>query len=516
MKRNLFLVFLILLCSDNLQAQIISTIAGNGTLGYSGDGAAATVAELKYPYGVALDTQGYLYIGGGSVIRKVNSAGIISTFAGTGVLGYNGDNILATLAQLTTLRSIAIDKKNNVFFFDGSRIRKVNTSGIITTVAGNGGPLATGDGGPATAATIGNGLGLCLDDTGNIYIFAQNRIRKVDTFGIIRTFGGVGIGGYSGDGSRVDTAKVALNSTGVITFDNHHNLYLIDGNVVRRISPLGIITTFAGIQDTLGFNGDGGPATAARFTHLFGMCIDKCDNVFVADRENERIRVVTTAGIVTTIAGTGASGYSGDGGPATAATFMEPENLCIDKNSNLYIADNYAFVVRYIAIDPHAGTIIGTDSVCPGKTITLSGTIGGGTWVSSNTGVAIAGISSGIITGVAGGADTILYIISMGCISDTAKFPITVKTATQCVNAVSPQPATGRSLQVFPNPNDGSFSVSLLSPNNEVVSVTITDIIGKVVHTFTALPNEQTSVQLPLPGLYFITAGGQVAKVVVY
>ena len=516
MSKHLFIVLLsVLLFTTHVHGQVISTIAGNGVLGSTGDGGPATMAELNGSRGIAVDTFDNIYIGSGSTIRRVDGAGFINAFAGNGVVGFSGDNGPATLARLGSITTVAIDKKNNIYFYDGNRIRKVNGAGIITTVAGNGSALASGDGGPATTAGIGAGAGLCLDDTGNIYIYAHSYIRKVDTFGIIHHYGGTGTSGYSTDGSRVDTAR--LVASGRMTFDSHGNLFLVDGNRVCKINPAGIITTFACISDTAGFSGDGGPATAAKFNTIFGIYIDKCDNVFLSDRGNERIRVVNAAGIVTTIAGTGAVGNSGDGGPASAATFTEPEALCMDRNGNLYFPDNLAFVVRKITSAPQAGSIAGTDSVCPGKSVTLSGSIGGGTWVSSNTAIASAAAATGVITGISGGVDTVLYIVSMGCNADTARFPVRVKTAAACNNETTSAHGTAPGITIFPNPAHGSFTLTISSPTQEETSIVVTDMPGRCIQQLVVPTNHPTDLHLHAPpGIYLINAGGAVAKVVVY
>jgi hypothetical protein len=507
-------LFTICYSFSHSQAQIITTYAGNGTLGYSGDGGIATFAQLRYPWAVAVDTQGIIYAGhSGGAVRKIDGAGIITTFAGNGTNGFSGDGGPATAALVNGCKSIAIDKKNNVYFFDynNARIRKVDAGGIITTFAGSGIGLS-GDGGPATAAGIGNGFGLCIDDTGNIYIAAAARIRKVDTFGIIRTFAGTGVPGYSGDGSKVDTAKVYGH--GVITF-HRGCLYMIDGHSVRKIDAAGIITTFAG-RDTGGFTGDNGPASAAQLWSPYGLCADDCDNIYISDAGNTRIRMVDAAGIIKTVAGTGTVGYGGDAGPATAATFQVTETICIDRQSNLYVADPYNYVVRRITPRPPSSTTItGTDTVCPGATITLSAAATAGNWYSSNTATAVAipaGTgASGVVSGIAGGLVDVMYIGSLSCAPDTVKYQVWVKSVAECyVKAPCPGCFVPRNdgVTVFPNPAADELTIGM--EVGVYRSFTIANGLGQQ-YMQQQLSGTQTKVDIRvLPaGVYYIMLKGE-------
>lgn len=219
----------------------ISTIAGTGVAGYSGDGGPATSAQLNIPSAVLVDSLGNVYIAdrGNHRIRKVDPSGTISTVAGTGVVGYSGDGGLATSAQLSHPLGLALDSDNNLYIAEnGNTIRKVNPSGIISTVAGNGGTGYGGDNGPATSALMSNVSGVAVDGLGNVYIAdtTNHRIRKVDqSTGIISTVVGTGVGGYSGDGGAATSAKLYYPH-GVVV-DSNGTLYIGESNhVIRKVN----------------------------------------------------------------------------------------------------------------------------------------------------------------------------------------------------------------------------------------------------------------------------------------
>ncbi|MCD6010505.1 MAG: Leucinerich repeat protein-like protein [Flavipsychrobacter sp.] len=361
MKTNFLtlLCLLMMLEMNNTHAQRITTVAGTGAVsGYSGDGGPATAAKLVYVNGVVIDDHGFMYItvdGNFPNIRRVDTAGIITTIAGKigNVRGFSGDGGPATAAKISDPRGIAFDKKGNVYFFDedSSRIRKIDAAGIITTVAGNGAATPSGDGGPATTAGLGGGGGgLCIDPTGNIYLSAGHFIRRVDTVGIISTIAGTGVAGYSGDGGMASAAQIGTNSR-QIAIDKYGNLFFGDGARIRKINTAGIITTFAGNGTNI-YTSDGSPATSVGI-NPFGVFPDSNGNVYIADREPaHRIRKVNPAGIITTIAGSGTDpGYSGDGGPGTAAKLCWPYVLCMGKNNCLYIADFKNYCVRRLDLN---------------------------------------------------------------------------------------------------------------------------------------------------------------------
>ncbi len=328
------------------KAQMITTVAGNGTGGSTGNGGQATAAELHGPAAVDFDAAGNLYIADqtNNMIRKITSAGVISTLAGTGTAGYSGDGGQATAAKLDAPTGVTLDAYGNVYVADQYtyRIRKISTSGIITTVAGNGSATFAGDGGQATAASLYNPTCVAFDAAGNMYIadYSNNRVRKVNSSGIISTVAGNGTASFSGDGGQATAAEI--NGAVGVTFDGAGNMFIADrnNNRIRKVTTAGIINTYVG-NGTAGATGDGGQATSAELSGPFGIGLDSYENLYIADAGNNKVRRVNSTGVISTIAGTGTAGYSGDGGYATAAELDFPAeiSLGIDGNDNLYIAD---------------------------------------------------------------------------------------------------------------------------------------------------------------------------------
>ncbi len=340
------------------QAQLITTVAGNGTTGFSGDGAAATAAELNNPISVAVDIYGNVYIAdnGNARIRMVTSTGIISTVAGNGVKSYSGDGGPATAAELKSPVSVFADINGNVLIADqlANRVRIVNSSGIINTFAGNGINAYSGDGGQATNAELDLPTAVAMDATGNVFIADElnERIRRVGTGGVIRTFAGNGSYGFSGDGGQATAAEIALPWG--IAVDAAGQMYIADfgNNRIRLVNTSGIISTFAG-NGFQGYSGDGGAATAAELYSPTGVSIDTAGNICIADGTNNRTRIVNSSGIINTIAGNGygapsSGGYSGDGGNSTAAELYLPWNISADNSGNIYIADETNNRVREV------------------------------------------------------------------------------------------------------------------------------------------------------------------------
>jgi sugar lactone lactonase YvrE len=332
----------------------ISTIVGNGTPGSSGNGGPATSATLGSPFAVAYDRSGNLYVGDidAFVVRKISPAGTITAFAGTGTTGYSGDGGAATLAAISRVDSIVVDGVGNVYLadYDNNVVRKVTPAGVISTFAGTGvaGPL--GDGTLATLAQLHAPSGLAIDSTGRIVIadYLNSKVRRVATNGIISSIAGTGVSGSSGDGGPATAAL--LHQPISVAFDANQNLLISDAGAmnIRRVSPAGVISTFAG-TGVAGSTGDGGPATAATLRFPSGIAVDNAGSVFVADTSASNVRRIGANGVISTVAGTGTSGFNGDGQPATKATFGSPYGVAISPTSDLVIADGANHRVRSVA-----------------------------------------------------------------------------------------------------------------------------------------------------------------------
>ena len=333
---------------------IITTIAGNGQLSYSGDGGPATAAALA-PAGLAFDSAGNLFVADGynARIRKVTPAGVISTVAGNGQTAYSGDGGLATAASLFLPLDIALDSAQNLYIADSynNRIRKVSPAGVITTIAGNGQFGNAGDGGPATAAAVGIPTGLVLDSAGNLFIAAivpNGTIRKISADGTINRIAGNGQRAFSGDGGKATEA--ALTDPQHLALDSAGNLFFADyaNGRVRKISTAGIVSSVAG-NGLFNYSGDGGPAAAASLSSPNGVAADSAGNVYIADSGNHVIRKVSASGTITTVAGNGQYGFSGDGGPATLASLNDPQGVAVDSVGNIYIADSRNDRIRKVS-----------------------------------------------------------------------------------------------------------------------------------------------------------------------
>ncbi|MBE2289991.1 MAG: T9SS type A sorting domain-containing protein [Chitinophagaceae bacterium] len=343
MRSSVLIWLIFLVAALPARSQIIITSAGTGGGGISGDGGPATAALLYQPYGVTLDNVGNLYIcdNGKRQVRKVSPAygGVITAVAGNGTVGFSGDGYEAIYAQISGASDVAVDKNGNVFIADAGnhRIRVVSPGGIITTFAGTGVAGYNGDGMPATAANLNGPTGICIDDTGNVIIaeFYSRRIRKIDTFGIIKTVAGNGAAGFTTDGAKADTAS--LNYTLLVRVDKTGAIYFIDNDRIRKISTTGQLVTVVG-NGIVGNSGDGGPATAAT-VGLSAFCIDSSGSIFIADGLNDVIRKISPNGIINRFAGSGTGGYSGDGGNALAAKLNLCQGVAVAPNGDVFIGD---------------------------------------------------------------------------------------------------------------------------------------------------------------------------------
>lgn len=319
----------------------ISTFAGNGSNIYNGNGGPALSAGIPLTNAISKDMNGNIYLlhasAGSYLIRKINSSGTISVFAGNGTNGYSGDNGPATSAAIYP-SGMTQDASGNFYVTDAMHhvIRKITPAGIITTIAGNGTAGYSGDNGPATSALINRPADITCDINGNIYYVDRWRIRKISTSGIITTVAGNGIMGNNGNNGPATSAQIrptnlAIDAAGNIFFTDHTS------NVIRKVSTSGIISLYAG-TGVAGYSGDYGNCVSAKLNGPIGLTFDNTGNLYVADRGNQVIRKINNAGIIKTVAGSAIAGFSGDGGLSTSATFYNPYYLC-SVSSNIYIFD---------------------------------------------------------------------------------------------------------------------------------------------------------------------------------
>lgn len=334
----------------------ITTVAGTGAQGHAGDGGPATAAMLNNPFDVAFDVDGNMIFSDtfNHVVRRVAvHTGIITTIAGTGARGCSGDGGPATAAELNEPYGVVVDRAGNIFFADrlNGRVRRVDASGIITTLAGDGGGKYHGDGGPAERAGLAEPNGLAFNaDQSVLFIadVADHRVRAVDLrTGVISTFAGTGEGRHDGDGGPA--TKAAIFGARAVALAPDGALYVMErqGSSIRVIRD-GIITTVAG-TGARGYAGDGGDASVAVFAAPKEMAVDGAGNIFVVDTENHAIRLIDAkTWIVTTIAGSGTAHPGGDGGPATEAGLARPHGICIGPDGAFYIGDSENHRVRRI------------------------------------------------------------------------------------------------------------------------------------------------------------------------
>ena len=450
---------------------IINTIAGTGVPGFYSDNGPATMAALNFPGDLCIDASGNIYVadGANNRIRKINIAtGFISTVAGTGTAGFSGDGGLATNAQLNLPTGVNLDAQGNLYIVDrdNNRIRKVNGStGIITTIAGTGAFSFSGDAGLAVNASLKHPLHLILDASGNIYFTDRenNRVRKIDAAtGIITTIAGNGSGPYSGDGGPATSAS--LYEPTKICFDLSGNLIIADwrNHRIRKVNSSGIITTIAG-TGVSGNGGDGGPATLATLYFPNGIVYDAAGNLYIADVNHVIRKVDAVTGIIQKIAGT-AAGFSGDGGPALNAKMNGPEGMAFDASGNLYVCDELNHRIRKISVplSPASRPVVTLPpAICKGSnsTVTISsGSLNNATewkWYTGSCGGTLAGTGTSIR--VSPTATTTYYVRGEGncvapgecatvslTVTDAALPSITISTSTplHCFNVGSQFAAT--------------------------------------------------------------------------
>ena len=440
-----------------VQADIITTVAGEGV----------TTNNIHFyePTGVAVDSSGNFYIANSreNQVHKVDTNGNASTVAGTYENGYSGDGGAATDAQLSYPINIAVDSSGNLYIADqyNHRIRKVDKSGIINTVAGDGTYGYSGDGAAATSAKMRYPAGVAVDSSGNLYIadMYNHRIRKVATNGIISTVAGSGTAGNSGDGGAAISAS--LNYPYGIAVDSSGNLYIADteNHSIRKVGTNGVISTVAGIG-TFGYHGDGGAATSAALTYPTSVAIDSSGNLYIADQYNHRIRKVDTSGIISTVAGTGTfGGYyhsgsydNGDGGAAINAQLSSPEGVAVDSSGNLYIADTFGNRIRKVELGTNAPTFTSTAITSVNKdtlysySITTHGVNGGNsltitapttpTWLSLTDNGDGTATLSGTPTDSEIGTHNVILRVNDGTANVDQSFSVTVSAACMTVTEI--------------------------------------------------------------------------------
>ncbi len=421
----------ILLCaffSINAHGQVITTIAGDGTAGYSGDGFAAASAALHFPQSLALDGEGNLYIGdiGNNRIRMVSNSGIITTYGGNGVPGYSGDGGPASAASLNAA-CMATDAHGNLYFADPlyNRIRKIGTDGIVSSIAGTGAAAFSGDGGPATAAAFNQPSGITIDASGNIYVsdMGNDRVRKINTSGMVSTVAG---GGSSGPGDGGPAVNAQVYVPGNLTIDNSGNLYIISGYNIRKVDASGTITTLS-VKPTTLMNQPG------------AIAVDNSGTVYITELSYNRVYKIDDTGKLINVAGRGPTPYfSGDGGPATAARLATPAGLAIAPSGSIFIADYNNNRIRYVAT----------------------------------------------------------------------------------ANASAPATVADISTSIYPNPGSGTFTLTVNTMVEENADVSIVDLTGQKVIEFSMITNKPlTKTITASPGIYFVVTttrdGRRVDKLII-
>ncbi|MCW3123084.1 MAG: serine/threonine protein kinase, partial [Flavipsychrobacter sp.] len=444
MKRTLkfsYCLFLLIAVFSNpqmLHAQLINTMAGDGTWGGGAENVPATSTSITNPVGVFVDKARNVYFidQNDNKVKKVTPDGITRTIAGDGSFGYTGDGGPATNASLGFPNDLFVDTSNNVYISDNnnSAIRKVTPAGIISTICGTGFSGSSGDGGPAIAAELSFPAGIGGDRKGNLYISdnGNSTIRKIDAAGIITTIAGtLFTSGFSGDGGPAVAALID-NPIGIAA-DTFDRVYFADANNqrIRMINALGIISTVAGSSPFGSFSGDGGPAIAAELNFPTDVHTDPSgDNIYIADNNNSCIRLVTAGtGIISTFAGTGTFfGFFGDGGPANAAQCSGPSSVYTTDDNVIYLTDDNNSRVRRVApcLVPGGTTpITCAATVCVSATVTATDATANGIWSASNAHVSVDA-NTGVITGASVGPVTISYTVLGKCGQDVATTSITV------------------------------------------------------------------------------------------
>lgn len=532
-----------------VNAQTINTYAGTGASGSAGDGGAATSATFGNCHGVATDAAGNLYITDAvnHKIRMVTPSGVISTFIGTGVAGYNGEGVGVAVAQINNPYGIAVSAAGDIYFCEtaGNRVRMIK-EGAVTTIAGDGVASFSGDGGAATAARVNGPSGIVTDAMGNVYFSdgGNNRVRKISPSGIISTVAGNGSITFTTDG--LAATAMPLRHPGFLCFDAGGNLHIsVNGydRILKVNATTGIATVVAGIGSAA-YTGDGGPATAAGIGAPAGIKFDHLGNLYIVCNNpvNNTVRKVTPAGIISTYCGTGAATSTGDGGAAAVASLNRPVDLAIDACNNMYVSEGNGRKVRKIAYSnrvpsfTNGTTVTVTMCATTADTTTADTTLGNLTAIIDSdlcqtlTWSVLSGPGHGTVsgfpsTGTASGStitptgfayhpatgyvgfDTVKVRISDGVGNDTITYYVQVLPCTIPSTGIHNASLGSNALMVYPNPSAGTFTMQLPEGCTERTDVMVTDITGRIIANFDFTANNSKTFELAAPkGTYILRA----------
>lgn len=474
---------------------IISTVAGNGSTTFSGDGGPATAAGM-WPGSVAVDVAGNIYVTGNNRVRKISATtGIISTIAGNGSTSLGSDGIAATASSLATPDGIAIDKAGNIYIaeYGHARVRKINASGIIYTVAGTGASLAPTLGVLATATPMRAPVGVLVDDNSNVYItdYIENGVYVVDGItGKLFAFAGNGLSGYSGDGGQALLAQVLAHYN--MATDGYGNIYIADiGNkVVRRVhdNPATFVNGHLQIRNACGAISLTGSLQASDvdvYQHLQWSLV----------RTPSRGTASVSYYLPVTSPSTGpvAATYTPTSYGVDTFTIRVTDGMMSD--TTMIVTNNYA---------PTSGTLTGPDTVCAGSTISLTSSEAGGTWAAGNGNATVTG---GVVSGVSAGAVTISYSITNPCTPPAATKTITVK---DCAMSAPTIDKIQTGITIYPNPTDNDITIAVTDGSNEPATIRVTDVTGKLLIGETVQFRSPAGAKLKLdlskfsPGLYLV------------
>jgi Secretion system C-terminal sorting domain/NHL repeat len=480
MKKLLLLLVIVPICA---WGQVITTVAGNGSPNYSGDNGLAINAGIGYIPRVAFDSFGNYYFATRlhHRVRKVDTNGVITTVAGTGTAGYNGDSILATIAMINSPNGVVLDRNGNIFIADkyNNRIRRIErTTGIITTIAGTGIAGYNGDSLLATSTQLNYPQYITIDTIGNLYINDgfNNRIRKVTPAGIISTIAGNGSIGFSGDSNSATNAT--FNQILGICTDIAGNVYIADGGNarIRKVNVInGIITTIAG-NGTAIYNGDGLLSQSTQIGAYDIVC-DKANDIYIADHTNHRIRKINNSlTSINTVAGTGIAGYNGDSGLANNIQLYGPEGVSFDLCGNLYIGDAQNKRIRKvwfntdtipqvnIAITPNDTVITGTQ-VTTTATAINHGTVTGYQWVKNGANASTS--STYTYTPVNG--DSVYCIVTVRACTGRMYTDTTTAIHLTVTGGAGVNSITNSIMHTYPNPVTDVLHVATTEPQHFVL-----------------------------------------------